>query len=169
MIKPTKWIDRKFNFDFPLGLYPSILERLRYTPMRIKQFVIGLDEKTLSYKPDSKWSIKEHIGHIAIVEPLWEKRLEQFLAAAETLISADMSNQKTVDENFNQWQIDKLISHLTQTRSAFMAKLENLTESEIGITALHPRLKKPMRLIDMTYFIAEHDDNELALMRSKLT
>ncbi|MBC8367786.1 hypothetical protein H8E52_10280 [bacterium] len=29
-------------------------------------------------------------------------------------------------------------------------------------TALHPRLKTPMRACDMLYFMAEHDDHHLA-------
>jgi hypothetical protein len=29
-------------------------------------------------------------------------------------------------------------------------------------TALHPRLKRPMRLVDLCFFVAEHDDHHLA-------
>jgi predicted short-subunit dehydrogenase-like oxidoreductase (DUF2520 family) len=30
-------------------------------------------------------------------------------------------------------------------------------------TSLHPRLKRPMRLIDLCFFVAEHDDHHLAI------
>ncbi len=34
----TKWIERHFNFDFPVGMMPVIIERLRGTPSRIELY-----------------------------------------------------------------------------------------------------------------------------------
>lgn len=167
MVEQTRWIDRKFNFDFPLGVFPCILERLRFTPLRIKQLTSEIDNKVLSHEPNGKWSIKEHVGHLATVEQLWEKRVTQFLDREKELVAADMSNQKTVDANFNYWEIQKLVERFSTVRKNFIDRLEPLTETEVGLTALHPRLNKPMRLIDLVYFVAEHDDNELALMYQK--
>lgn len=167
MVKQTPWIERKFDFDFPLGIFPCLLERIRFTPLRITKIIEPLDENILINKPNGKWSIKEHIGHLIDVEELWEKRLEQFLFAEKDLIAADMTNQKTTYANRNDTDIDELVKQFIIVRSKFVAKIEHLTEKEVGLTALHPRLNKPMRLIDMIYFVAEHDDNELALMRSK--
>ncbi len=36
----TKWVERKFNFDFPVGLFPTILERLRGTSARLKEMTL---------------------------------------------------------------------------------------------------------------------------------
>jgi hypothetical protein len=33
---------------------------------------------------------------------------------------------------------------------------------------MHPRLKQPMRLVDHLFFVAEHDDHHLALIRELL-
>src|SRR6266446_6988357 len=95
MIAQTPWIERTFNFDFPAGLYPCILERLRGTPARVKEMVSSLSDETLSRKPNEKWSIKEHIGHLIDLEELHENRLQEFIEARVTLSPADMSNQKT--------------------------------------------------------------------------
>lgn len=168
MVKQTKWIDRKFNFDFPLGIFPCLLERLRFTPIRAEIMINSIDDKILSNKPNGKWSVKEHIGHLSDVEKLWGKRIEQFLAGEKHLIAADMSNKSTTDADYNNCDTKDLLNHFKDVRSALLEKLENLDEEEVGRSALHPRLNKPMRLIDLVYFIAEHDDNELALMRSKL-
>ena len=167
MVTITPWIERKFEFDFPLGIYPCLLERIRFTPLRMLKIVAPVDEATLTNKPEGKWSIKEHVGHLTDVEELWNRRLEQFLLGENELVAADMSNQKTDDANHNEKEIQELVHNFTVVRTKFIGKIENLTEREIGFTAEHPRLKKPMRLIDMIYFIAEHDDNELALMRMK--
>ena len=40
--------------------------------------------------------------------------------------------------------------------------LEQLTEEQIFLSALHPRLKTPMRTIDLFLFVADHDDHHLA-------
>ena len=34
--------------------------------------------------------------------------------------------------------------------------------ADIFRTALHPRLETPMRMMDLFYFVAEHDDHHLA-------
>ena len=168
MIQQTPWIERNFNFDFPIGVFPCLLERLRYTPLRVENMIASCNESVLTNKPNGKWSIKELIGHLATVERLWEKRLAQFLEDETELCTADMSNQKTEENNFNNWEIEKLLILFIEVRKSFVSKLDELTEQELGLTALHPRLNKPMRLLDMIYFIAEHDDNELALMRAKI-
>ena len=42
------------------------------------------------------------------------------------------------------------------------ARLEKYDEAFITRTALHPRLLTPMRVIDLCFFVAEHDDHHLA-------
>ncbi len=44
MIRQTPWLEPSFNFDFPAGLYPCLLERLRGTPARVEEMVYGIDE-----------------------------------------------------------------------------------------------------------------------------
>src|SRR5215813_4238757 len=97
MIKQTPWIERKFNFDFPAGLFPNLLERYSGTPARIEEMVQGLPENILEEKPEGKYSIKEHIGHLTDLEPLHETRYEEFLGEKEVLTAADMANKKTQD------------------------------------------------------------------------
>lgn len=44
-----------------------------------------------------------------------------------------------------------------------------LTDEQLTYSALHPRLKTPMRVIDLAYFVAEHDDHHLSRVRELLT
>jgi hypothetical protein len=41
-------------------------------------------------------------------------------------------------------------------------RIANIEPASVSRTMLHPRLKKPMRLVDHLYFAAEHDDHHLA-------
>ncbi len=36
MTQVAKWFDRKFEFNFPVELYPSLIMRLRGTPARLE-------------------------------------------------------------------------------------------------------------------------------------
>jgi hypothetical protein len=42
MIAVGRWFERKFRFDFPIQLYPNIVERLRGTPIRLEGKVVSV-------------------------------------------------------------------------------------------------------------------------------
>ena len=90
MIAKTKWIERKFDFTFPLGLFPCILERLRGTPARLFEMTGSMPDEIAGKKMNDGWSIKEHIGHLSDLEELHEGRIDDFLSGLKTLCAADM-------------------------------------------------------------------------------
>ena len=165
MIIQTPWIERKFEFNFPVGLFPVIIERLKGTLPRIEAIIINKNEDLLNQKTGDSWSVKELIGHLHDMEELWYGRIEDFLARKETLRAADMTNAKTYGADHNKKTIAELLQQFSSARNKLIAKVENIDEAEAAITALHPRLQKPMRLIDSLFFVAEHDDHHLAKIR----
>lgn len=44
----------------------------------------------------------------------------------------------------------------------FVRRLDNFDEAFIQRTALHPRFQMKIRVLDLCFFIAEHDDHHLA-------
>ena len=173
MIERTKWIARKFNFDYPPGMFPYFVERLRGTPVRIEEIVISLPEERLIKKMNNAWSIKEHIGHLYDLEALHDVRLEDFIAGRENLSAADMTNALTNESHHNDRSVDDngteiklLISNLRGVRNKFINRLEKLTDADIIRTAIHPRLNKEMRLVDLVYFTAEHDNHHITIIRN---
>lgn len=168
MINQTAWTERKFDFNFPLELFPVIVERLRGALPQIEAMVKNISDETLSHKKEGKWSVKEIIGHLYDLEELWLGRIEDFLAKKETLRAADMSNTKTKAANHNVKPVDTLINQFTEARQLLIKRVEGFDTSTVSLTALHPRLQKPMRLVDSLYFAAEHDDHELTKIRSLL-
>jgi hypothetical protein len=165
MMKPAAWTARKFSFDRPIETFPEVLERLRGTPARAAELVQGFSDQTLALRPEGKWSAKEHLGHLTDLMALDEMRLEEFISGAAVLSAADMTNRATETANHNQKPNATILSELRSHRSAWVGKLDSLTESDIARTALHPRLRQPMRIIDWIYFVAEHDDHHLAAAR----
>jgi hypothetical protein len=163
MAAPADWASRKFSFDFPSAVYPSILMRLRGTPVRLEELLHSAGEDQVRQRPaEGKWSPLERAGHLIHTEELWEKRLGEYQAGVETLTPADMSNAATFAADYNSQPLDTVLSEFRRVREGFLAKLDALSPELFGRTALHPRLKVPMRLVDGLYFSAEHDDHELA-------
>jgi hypothetical protein len=161
----TKWVERKFNFDFPVGMFPVVLERLRGTAARLEKMTSSLSESEAEQKPDNKWSIKEQIGHLSDLEKLHEGRIDDFLDRKETLRAWETTNAETNNANHNADTIRDLIDKFTQKRDVFISRLEQLDDETHNAKAIHPRLQVPMRPVDMAYFTAEHDDHHLTSIR----
>lgn len=164
MVKRIRWIDRKFNFDFPVSHFPFIIERLRGTPDRMDALVARLPKEILTKKPAHGWTIQEQIGHLIKVEALHDGRLDDYDAGVDTLRAADMSNVRTTNADFNAESIEWVLGELRRVRTEFLARLEPMDEAAAGRVAQHPRLDVPMRVCDMALFAAEHDEFHFAVL-----
>ena len=162
MADSVKWFDRRFDFDFPTGLYPQVMERLRGTPARVEDHINSIPERRLSVREGKSWSINENVGHLIDVEHLMAGRLDDFAGRVETLRAADRQNHRTYEAHYNDKSIESIASEFRRVRGATIARLEQLPPDEFGRRALHPRLAAPMRLVDLMVFHAEHDDHHLA-------
>lgn len=164
-MKKTEWFKRKFPLIEDNGILPSIIERLRGTPARIEETTRELNPALLTLKQEDKWSIKEQIGHLSDVESLWIGRLDDLINGLAELRIADLTNQRTHTANHNTTDLRILQQGFREQRQEFVNKLSQLKDEQLHNTALHPRLKTPMRIIDLAYFVAEHDDHHLASVR----
>jgi hypothetical protein len=169
MIQRIKWIDRKFEFNQPAGLFPMTLERLRGAPIRLSHFTGNLPKTVLTKKDGKAWSIQEHVGHLIDLEELHEGRIDDFLAGKTTLRAADMQNVKTNEANHNNADIKDLLYKFTRLRTNYIDRLEGLDEAILLRTSIHPRLNIPMRPVDMALFTAEHDDQHIAIIHELLS
>jgi uncharacterized damage-inducible protein DinB len=164
-MKRTEWFKRTFPAIEDNGLLPGIIERLSGTPARVEEIIGRLDPDLLTLKPNDKWSIKEEIGHLGDVEPLWLGRIDDLVNGATELRAADLTNQTTHNADHNAAKTVTLLQRFREQRLAFVEKLLALTDEQLERKALHPRLKTPMRIVDLAYFVAEHDDHHLARVR----
>lgn len=153
------WIERRFNFDFPLTLYPNIVSRYRGTPARLEEAVRGLSRELLTAKSNGSWSIQENAGHLMDEEALFATRMSEYLSGAEKLTPAPYKHGVLTHNDRN---IQELLSLFRTAREAQVKQLTNLSLNDFRRTAWHPRLKVAMRLIDHLLFVAEHDDHHLA-------
>ena len=148
--------------DLPTWMFSSVLERLRGTPARLEERIGTIPSQYLIARPNDHWSIQENIGHLLDLEPLWSGRLEDLLAGAHTLRPTDLANTATDLADHNARAVQDVLRDFRTARRTLVHRLEALTEHDLGKTALHPRLNKPMSIIDKMFFVAEHDDHHLA-------
>jgi uncharacterized damage-inducible protein DinB len=162
MTKLQAWFERDFEFSFPGELLPNACARLRGVPARLEEITRNCAQEILVRKPGQSWSAQEHAGHLLDLEPLWMARVKDFIVGGTVLTKADLSNQKTHQANHNANSIEKILQNFRMERRELLRQVEGIDSTLLSRTILHPRLKKPMRLVDHLYFVAEHDDHHLA-------
>src|SRR5215210_1177896 len=159
-----RWTDRKFDFTLPESLFPIVVARLRGTPARIEDKVRRLPPEALTRRDGDAWSIQEHIGHLLDLDALHTGRLDDFLEGAAVLRPADMTNRRTWEARHNERPVADLLRDFRCERLAFVARLDEWDPELLALTSLHLRLQQPMRVVDMAFFTAEHDDHHLTRM-----
>ncbi|GHM98771.1 hypothetical protein WSM22_02610 [Cytophagales bacterium WSM2-2] len=150
------WFERNLKFGHPKEMLPFFVERLEGTIVRIEQKVKGADEKVLSKKTDGKWSIKENIGHLAEVDQVALKRIDEMLSRVPVMSPAVFEPQ-----DYSVWPIQKVLDLFRKTRTANVIRYNSLKEDDLLKSSLHPRLKLHMTPVDLAWFDAEHDDHHL--------
>jgi uncharacterized damage-inducible protein DinB len=161
-MKQIKWFDRKFNFDNNQNIFPSIVERLSDTALRLENKMKFVNANILTKKIDDTWSIQENIGHLIDLESLWQNRFDDIKNGAMELRPTDLQNTKTDLAKHNDKNIEELLAEFRKVRQQTIKLIENIDEAMVFKSALHPRLKTPMRTMDLFLFVAEHDDHHLA-------
>jgi uncharacterized damage-inducible protein DinB len=163
------WFQRKFEFSFPVELYPNLLARLRGTPIRLEELLRGRSREVLIKKPHDKWSAQEHAGHLLDLEPLWLARVADYVAGSAQLTVKDLQNRKTDEANYNSQSLETILAGFRNARAKLVTRAGELDSSLFSQAIPHPRLKTPMRLVDHLYFVAEHDDHHLARIWELIT
>lgn len=150
------WFERNLKFGLPKEMLPFYLERLSGTIVRIQEKVKGVSDSNLSEKLNGKWSVKQQIGHLAEVDEVANKRLDEMVAGITPLSPAVFEPQ-----DYNPWPIDKLIDLFKTNRLINLKKYQSLSDPDLLKPSLHPRLKVMMTPVDLAWFDAEHDDHHL--------
>jgi uncharacterized damage-inducible protein DinB len=162
MTQVPNWFERKFEFSFPGELFPNLCVRLRGTPARLEEIARAYPRERLVRKAKEKWSAQEHAGHLADLEPLWIARVGDYIAGTAELTAADLSNRKTHEAAHNSRNVEEILAEFRKARLQLVDRAGALDAALFARSIPHPRLKKPFRLVDHLYFVAEHDDHHLA-------
>ena len=169
MTPVSNWFERKFEFSFPVEQCPNLCMRLRGTPARLDEILRGCTRELLIRRPQEKWSIQEHAGHLLDLESLWSARVEDYATASGQLTAADLSNRRTHEANHNAREVQDILDQFRSARLKLFGRVQELGPEVLSRVLLHPRLQQPMRMVDHLYFAAEHDDHHLAKIWELMT
>ena len=153
-----KWTDRKFSFNYPVELYPEMIERVRGASARLDEYLTAAPAEILTRQDEGRWSIQENAGHLFDLDELTLQRIDQYAAGVQVLTAADITNKATSAANYNSVSAATISQSFRARRNEVVRKLESFDAEMFARSAVHPRLNIPMRLVDFVFFEAEHDD-----------
>ena len=155
------WFKRHFELGLPPEALPDLLERLSRAPERLADAVGEVSAEELGSRPGDRWSIAEQAGHLGDLEPLWLGRVEDLVNGEVRLRSADLENRATWTADHNTRAIADILTAFRIQRGLLVKRVGLLAPDQLRATALHPRLELPMTVVDLCFFVAEHDDHHL--------
>lgn len=156
-MKKPEWFERKFEFGLAAGMLPFFLERLEGTLARLEKKTTGQSDTALSWQPGGKWSIKQHIGHLAEVDEVALKRIDEMLSGVSPLTPAVFEPR----QDYNSQSVTVVLHLFVKNRLRNLDRYHALSEEDCMKCSLHPRLKSMMNPVDLAFFDAEHDDHHL--------
>lgn len=159
-----QWFDRQFTFGLPLAMLPFYLDRLEGTIYRLEARVKGMPDDVLSKQHDGKWSIKQNIGHLAEVDEISLKRIDEMMEGVSTLTPAVFEPRG----NYNAQPIPDVLHFFRRTRLRNLVRYKALAAENLAKASMHPRLRVKMTPVDLAWFDAEHDDHHLVTIHEIL-
>lgn len=162
-MRKLAWFERQFTFGLPAGMLPFYLERLSGTAIRIAQKVNGTPEDILSERAGGKWSVKQHIGHLAEVDEIALQRIDQMLQGIPVMLPAVFEPR-----DYNPMPVREVLEYFEESRAKNLAKYKSLRDEDLVKSSLHPRLQVQMTPVDLAFFDAEHDDHHLVTIHEIL-
>lgn len=114
---------------------------------------MSITEKWFDRKFDFSYGVDEYESLIQRLSSSIP-RLSDLVAdvPVETLSITDKSD-------FNSTELEKLLRDFESERGKTLELLSSLLPDDLTKTSMHPRLSQPMRVIDLMYFVAEHDQH----------
>jgi hypothetical protein len=157
-MKKLQWFERQFTFGLPQGMLPFYLERLEGSIARVEKKLSSAYDEALSHKLDGKWSAKENIAHLAEVDEIALKRLDEMVQGISPMSPAVIQPGR----DYNSMSVREIADLFRANRLKNLEKYKSLSERDLDQQSLHPRLKVMMSPVDLAWFDAEHDDHHLA-------
>ena len=164
-MRRTAWFERQFPPIADNGLLPGIIERLAGTPARLRELVAHARSTAT---PPVGWSAAKDIGHLTDLELLWIQRVQDIVEGRPELTAADLSNRLTHETDHDAWPLAQLVERFAVQRGTLVAALRVVAGPDLERSTRHPRLGSAMRIVDLAYFVAEHDDHHMARIRELL-
>jgi len=159
-----KWFDRQFPISLPLEMFPGCLERLEGTIASLAAKVKDVADEKLSTQYNDKWSIKQNIGHLAELDDITLKRIDELLNGVPEMSPAVFEPKG----DYNAMPVSAVLQLFREHRMRNVKRYRSIPDDQLTRSSLHPRLKVMMTPVDLAFFEAEHDDHHLMTINQLL-
>lgn len=146
----------------------DLLNELESFPKALSEHLLGLDKSLLVTKPQGKWSIQEHAGHLLAIESLWIARLDDFMLNHDTLRPWNGTNEETDQAQFNLQHLPQILGDFEAIRTAHCRMIRSSMEKLHGVACVHPRTGEPVSFTQHLQFMHKHDLTHLQTIRERL-
>jgi len=94
----------------------------------LQQLTADLPGGLIRIKPGNKWSVLEHIGHLIILEPVWQLRFKEIGLEIKVMFPADLENKATDEADFSGRMLADLLEELATVRRQTIDQLDRFEE-----------------------------------------
>lgn len=117
----------------------TLLEAMSNSPWRLKELVQSVpEEMRKQHRLPGKWSIHEHACHLAVVDDMVTKRLDQFIQEEHPVFQPYIPGQCDDDVNLLELDLDKSLERFENERPQLIQKFSSLTNEQWSKPADHP-------------------------------
>jgi hypothetical protein len=143
-----------------------LVERALGTPARIALLVQGSSPERLSLRVTGRWSVKDHLTHLILLDERLEVRADDLEVRRTTLSPIDMSDQDRHLHVHRGRPFGDMVEEFRLRRNYLVERFVHLDAAALAHRAEHPCRQMSMTAADQLLYLVEHDDHHLALMRA---
>lgn len=154
--------------QFTIVMIENQVNALLDNILTLKNLISNISEDKAELKPDQKWSIKEHVGHLLTIESLWIARLDDFAMGKATLRPWNGTNADTEAGEFNKQRLAKIFEDFESIRSAHVKMIEFYLPKQDVLSSLHEGKQMKMTLRDHLEVMANHDRQHIDIIKNRI-
>jgi N-acetylglutamate synthase-like GNAT family acetyltransferase/uncharacterized damage-inducible protein DinB len=162
---PIPWLQRSFKEQWEPQMAQVFAKQLQSHTGRLHVLLTPISQTQVLLAPHGKWNVMKHLGHLLLMEKLWQDRLDDLFHGLEVLRPADISNAATEAANFGESTVEEVLQAFTEQRNQTLQKFQEAEKVVKERYALHPRLQVKMGLAEQLYFVREHDLHHMQSMQ----
>lgn len=144
-----------------MRIYQSLYDRLKNQHQTVFIITHNLADEKLAKSPGSgKWSIHDHIAHLARYQPVFMQRVEKILYEENPSLAAYTAEEDPDFGIWRSWSTQDLLENMAAHRNHIFNKITGLTDKELSRTGIHEKYGS-MDVVSWTEFFLLHEAHHI--------
>jgi uncharacterized damage-inducible protein DinB len=144
-----------------MNLSPSLSDRLHSQHWAIAEIIATINTARISLQPgEGKWSIHEHIAHLARYQAFFIIRIHNILTEEEPVFERYVAEADPEFDTYRLASLPALLQSLEEKRKELHTLLLLLTGTQLQRTGKHPKFGK-LTIPDWVQFFLLHEAHHI--------